>query len=144
MIIIVIVNKIVKKKIESIEMKREGRMENLYVLERARWGSIKMGPPLLLRVGANGKKSRLKLNSRIRLFSRKNISRPEGNIGWYPGRFHARWKAEGGTGHGNKSFAVRDRMIDVCSGKKNARFAAVTKWQIGVETSLVRVWDRLG
>lgn len=51
---------------------------------------------------------------------------------------------EGGTGHGNKSFAVRDRMIDVCSGKKNARFAAVTKWQIGVETSLVRVWDRLG
>lgn len=60
------------------------------------------------------------------------------------GRFHARWKAEGGTGHGNKSFAVRDRMIDVCSGKKNARFAAVTKWQIGVETCLVRVWDRLG
>lgn len=38
---------------------------------------------------------------------------------------------------GNKSLAVRDRMIDVCSRKKNARFAAVTKWQIGVETSLV-------
>lgn len=38
-------------------------------------------------------------------------------------------------GPGHKSFAVRDRMIDVCSGKKNARFAAVTKWQIRVETS---------
>lgn len=39
-----------------------------------------------------------------------------------------------------KVFAVRDRMIDVCSGKKNARFAAVTKWQIGVETSARATW----
>lgn len=39
-----------------------------------------------------------------------------------------------------KVFAVRDRMIDVCSGKKNARFAAVTKWQIGVETSSRATW----
>lgn len=74
---------------------------------------------------------------------RKNISRPK-EISDDTGPIHASWKVEGGTGHGNKSFAVRDRMIDVCSGKKNARFAAVTKWQIGVETSLVQVWDRLG
>lgn len=39
--------------------------------------------------------------------------------------------------HGNRKVTLpfRDRMIDVCSRKKNARFAAVTKWQIGVETS---------
>lgn len=73
----------------------------------------------------------------------KNISRSK-EISNDTGPIHARWKAEGGTRHGNKSFAVRDRMIDVCSGKKNARFAAVTKWQIGVETSLVRIWGRLG
>ena len=41
-----------------------------------------------------------------------------------------------------KVFAVRDRMIDVCWGKKNARFAAVTKWQIGVETSPTWVRER--
>lgn len=73
----------------------------------------------------------------------KNISRSK-EISNDTGPIHARWKAEGGTRHENKSFAVRDRMIDVCSGKKNARFAAVTKWQIGVETSLVRIWGRLG
>lgn len=45
-----------------------------------------------------------------------------------------------GAAASTKVFAVRDRMIDVCSGKKNARFAAVTKWQIGVETSSRATW----
>lgn len=56
------------------------------------------------------------------------------------GRSDGRAACRPGAAASTKVFAVRDRMIDVCSGKKNARFAAVTKWQIGVETSARATW----